>query len=567
MQLNPHAPHATKPIRLGAGLDQSAPSDTGQLEVINAPSMHARMAKDPGRPYIPYLIFAFCAGLYFLPFMRILLQMTDEGLLVYGAVRIVHGQVFARDFFEVVGPGTFYWLALFFKLFGISFVTERACLFVTSLATALTLYFLSRRICRQYQILPCILLAGTYFGSSWPAISHHVDSNCVALLSIACMTVWQDRRRGGLLFAAGGLAGATTCFLQPEGLLLLPALLVWLWMQRQRRSTSLSSLGIVAGGYMSVVGLMLVYFWSQHALWDLTYANVVWPSEHYSAVNVVPYAQGLIRDCWDHLVIGKTASYWAIVTAAVLITPFVFVAALPALLPMLCTRHRKNTVRPEIVLYWLCGWALWLSEIHRKDIFHLVFGSPMLIVLCIYYLQQHRATVAGLALQILAICAASLAGFNLLLVLSSHPIVTRVGSVAVFKNIPLLALLDDKVAPGEEIYAYPYCPMYYFLSASQNPTRYGALVYGFNTPSQFEEVIRVLNQRRTRYVLWDTNFETKTVAAAFPASARMPPGGFIIEPYLESHYKLVKEEDGVRLLERKDRGQAEGENERLGLPR
>jgi len=515
----------------------------------------ARMAKGPARAYIPYLIFTFCAGLYFLPFMRILLQKTDEGLLVYGAVRIVHGQVFARDFFEVVGPGTFYWLALFFKLFGISFVTERTCLFVSSLGTAFAMYFLSRRLCRRYQTLPCILLAGTYFGSSWPAISHHVDSNCVALLSLACVTVWQDRRRDSLLFAAGALAGATTCFLQPEGLLLLAALLVWLWMQRRRGSTCSSSLGIVTGGCMSVLGPVLVYFWSQHALWDLIYANVVWPSGHYHAVNVVPYAQGLIRDCWDDLVVGKTASYWAIVTATVLITPFVFVAALPVLLPMLGAGQRKNTGRPEILLFWLGGWALWLAEIHRKDIFHLVFGSPLLLVLCIYYLEQYRATVAGLALQILAISAACLAGFNLFLVLSSRPMVTRVGTVAVFKDIPLLTLLDDKVAPGEEIYAYPYCPMYYFLSATNNPTRYGALVYNFNTPSQFEEVIRVLDRRRIRYVLWDTTFEAKTVAAAFPASARMPPGGFIIEPYLESHYKLVKEEEGVRLLERKDQGQ------------
>ena len=509
------------------------------------------MAKAPARPYISYLIFTLCASLYFLPFMRLLLHAPPEGLLVYGAVRIVHGQVFARDFFEVVGPGTFYWLALFFKLFGVTFVAARICLFVASLGTGLAMYFLSRRICRRYQILPCILLAGTYFGMLWPTISHHVDSNCFALLSVACMTFWQDRRRDGLLFVAGALAGATTCFLQQKGLLLLLALLVWLWMQRQRRSTSLSSLGALTAGYCSVVGLMLAYFWSQRALGDLVYANVVWPSGHYSAVNVVPYAQGMIRDCWDHFVFAKSGFDWTVVTAAVLITPFLLVAALPALLPALAARYRSNTVRPEILLYWLCGWALWLAEIHRKDICHLVFGSPVLMILCIYYLEQYRAKVADLALQVLAISAACLAGFNLFLALSARPTTTRVGSVAVFKNVPVLALLDDKAAPGEEIFAYPYCPMYYFLSATTNPTRYGALVYNFNTPSQFEEVIRVLDQRRVKYVLWDTTFETKVVPAMFPASARVTPSALIIEPYLESHYKLLKEEDGVRLLERK----------------
>jgi 4-amino-4-deoxy-L-arabinose transferase-like glycosyltransferase len=515
------------------------------------------MAKAPTRQHISYLIFTLCASLYFLPFMRLLLQAPPEGLLVYGAVRIVHGQVFARDFFEVVGPGTFYWLALFFKLFGVTFVAARICLFVASLGTGLAMYFLSRRICRRYQILPCILLAGTYFGMLWPTISHHVDSNCLALLSVACMTLWQDRRKDGLLLAAGALAGATTCFLQQKGLLLLLALLVWLWMQRRRGSTSLSSMGAVTGGYLSVVGLVLVYFWSQHALWDLFYANVVWPSEHYSAVNVVPYAQGMIRDCWDHFVFAKSGFHWTIVAAAVLITPFLLVAALPALLPALAARHRSNAVRPEILLYWLCGWALWLAEIHRKDICHLVFGSPVLMILCIYYLEQYRAKAADLTLQVLAISGACLAGFNLFLALSARSLTTRVGSVAAFKNVPVLALLDEKVAPGEEIFAYPYCPMYYFLSVTMNPTRYGGLVYNFNTPSQFEEVIGVLGQRRVRYVLWDTTFETKMVPAMFSASAHVAPSALIIEPYLASHYTVLKEEDGVRLLERKGQGHAD----------
>jgi hypothetical protein len=540
-----------------AEFDQCAPSYAGLLEVESEPATYAPMAKVTKRGYFPYLIFTLCAGLYLFPFMRLLLQTPPEGLLVYGAVRIVHGQVFARDFFEVVGPGTFYWLALFFKLFGVTFAATRICLFVTSLGTASAMYFLSRRICGQYQILPCILLAGTYFGTLWPAISHHVDSNCFALLSIACMIVWQDKRKLGLLFAAGALAGATTCFLQQKGVLLLLALLLWLWMQRSRRSTSLSSLGAVAGGYTSVVALMLVYFWTQNALWDLVYANVIWPSQHYSAINVVPYAQDMIRGCWDHFVIAKSGFRWTVLTASVLIAPLLFVAALPALLPALAARSIRNNVRPEIVLYWLCGLALWLSEIHRKDIFHLAFGSPLLIILCIYYLQQYRAKVADLTLQILAISATCLAGFNLFLALSARPTATRVGSVAVFKNLSGLTALDEKARPGEEVFAYPYCPMYYFLSATTNPTPYGGLLYNFNTPGQFDEVVRILEQRHVNYVLWDTHFAAKEVAALFPASARISPGALIIEPYLESHYKVVWADANTRLLERKGEGHAD----------
>jgi hypothetical protein len=98
--------------------------------------------------------------------------------------------------------------------------------------------------------------------------------------------------------------------------------------------------------------------------------------------------------------------------------------------------------------------------------------------------------------------------------------------------------------------------MYYFLSATTNPTRYGGLLYSFNTPAQFEEVVKVLEQRRVRYVLWDTHFQAKEVAALFPASARIAPGALIIEPYLESHYKVIWADANTRLMERLGEGHA-----------
>src|ERR1700735_4226782 len=100
----------------------------------------------PGRGRFGYLIFAVCATLYLLPFMRIMLSMLDEGILIEGAVRVAHGQLFARDFFEIMGPGTFYWLGAFFKVFGTTFLATRVCLFLTSLGTGLLIYVLTRRI-------------------------------------------------------------------------------------------------------------------------------------------------------------------------------------------------------------------------------------------------------------------------------------------------------------------------------------------------------------------------------------------------------------------------------------
>jgi hypothetical protein len=183
--------------------------------------------------FMNYLVFTLVTSLYLLPFMRLLLTGTDEGQFISGAVRIVQGQVFARDFFEIVGPGTFYWLALFFKLFGVTFVAAHTCLFVTSLATGVLMYFLSRQVCLRYRILPSIIVAGTSFGMIWPTVSHHVNSNCVSLAAVACTIFWLNSNKNVFLLFAGVLAGAATSFHLPKGIFLLFALIIWVWTQHR----------------------------------------------------------------------------------------------------------------------------------------------------------------------------------------------------------------------------------------------------------------------------------------------------------------------------------------------
>lgn len=174
----------------------------------------------------------------------------------------------------------------------------------------------------------------------------------------------------------------------------------------------------------------------------------------------------------------------------------------------------------------------------------------MLIVLCIHFLSEYRATVSKAALQFLSVSAGALAIVNLFIVLAAHSIPTRVGTVATFRPDPVLAYLDGHVPPGTEIFTYPYCPMYYFLSATTNPTRYSLLMYNYNTTSQFKDAIQTLEQHKVRYVVWNTSFE-KDARKLFSAKSFEPPGGLLMEPYLESHYRVVKQLGGMAIMERK----------------
>lgn len=497
----------------------------------------------------PYLVFLLCTSLYLFPFMRLLLGGSDEGLLVSGALRVAKGQVFARDFFEIVGPGTFYWLALFFRMFGVTFFAERLCLFITSLGTAFLIYFLSRKVCEQYRTLPALILAGTYFGVIWPTISHHIDSNFFALVSIAFAVLWNDSRKRGLLLVAGMAAGLTTCFHQPKGILLLLSLLAWLWVRRVSLAKSFSSIALLTGGFLTPVVLMVFYFWHQHALWEMIYANYVWPSKHYAAANIVVYGQGIFRDYWNSWAVPTSTIRWTTVTASMLVIPFLYVAVLPVLLPVLAFWRTRTSQRPEILLFWLCGCSMWLAEFHRKDICHLVFGSPLLIVLGVYYLQRLGTTIGRLALQLLAIASVSLACLNLLMAVSARPMATRIGTVTVFKSDPTLTFLQDHVAAGTEIFVYPDAPIYYYLTDTTNPTRWSGLGYNYNSPADFREVVNTLEQRHVRYVVWDTLYEDRALKLFFSIKRALPEER-IVEPYFESHYKVIWEQNGVRIMER-----------------
>jgi hypothetical protein len=307
---------------------------------------------------------------------------------------------------------------------------------------------------------------------------------------------------------------------------------------------------LVAAGFIAVLAPVLIYFASKGALGSLIFDNYIWPSQHYESVNAVGYAHGLLSLYWHHWVLPKPGFGWLIPMGAVLMIPLLFIAALPALLPVLAARFKGGFDKPEIQLFWLCGVAIWLSEIHRPDMARLIFGAPLLIILCVYFLAQYRSAIAEHALQLLAIGACCLAAFNLCcLLLAAHTVTTRVGNVKLFQPAPLLAFLDKNVSPGEEIFTYPYCPRYYFFSATTNPTPYSMLVSNYNTPDQYRDVVRILDSHKVKYVFWDKGF-VQASEAAFPGS-RQAAGSLIVEPYLESHYTPLQVVGDFQVMQRK----------------
>ena len=507
------------------------------------------------REQFHYALFTFGSALYLYPFLRVLWRVGDEGTLVYGAQRVAEGAVPYRDFLEVMGPGSFYWLGLFFKLFGTTWTVSRLSLLITGVATTLIVYWLARRLRSGMEALPAFLTLAITI-PLWPAVSHHWDSNLFGLLAFAAFVSWLDSSRPWQLIAAGVLAGVTTLFMQQKGVLLLLSFLLTICVLRWKESVVLSSVARLMAGYLIVVAALLLYFFAAGALRQFVYANVVWPASNYQVVNSMPYGYGLREwywEAWIGLLNPLLPAPLAYGAADFFLLPFLVITALPVLLAIFAATLRDKAFNRATLPYWLAGAALCAAEIHRPDVPHLIYGSPLFLILFVYLCMKRENRLWRYGVHALTLSIVLFAAFNALIPQAARTsVVTRRGTVRTFAGDAALDFLDRQTRPGDAVFIYPYYPMYYFLSGTTNPTRFSILVYQYNTDSQFREAISDLEQSKARFVLWDTVVDGPNLKRWFPAYRHPSEESLLMEPYLNEHYHLIDTKNGFRVLERKD---------------
>lgn len=506
-------------------------------------------------------------SLYLYPFIRVLHRVGDEGTIVYGAELAARGFLPYRDFFEVMGPLSFYWLALFFKIFGTHLIVARGLLLVTGAISAVLLYWMTRRVCRgSYDVIPALFYTLISI-PMWSASNHHWDSNLFVLLAFLVYLLWQDSKRLPYLFIAGLCAGLVSCFMQQKGLLMIVAFFVFeLWQGLRHRQGKLRvpfRLAVVLSGYIGVGASVLLFFYIQGGLRELVYAGLLWPLSNYHNANIVPYAYGLWEFNWPYLLQVFHAFFpmgISRVLSLLFLLPFLLIAILPFVMVLLGGLALVNRTKQEQTLtslipaYSLVGTALWVSEIHRMDIMHLTYGAPLLLIV-VFFLWKvvagSRPVLWRSTLALLTVVLVMIGMLNLVVVSTAKTaLTTRRGNIYAFNEDRVLRFLVEHTASGEEVFVYPYYPMYYFLGDVRNPTRYSWLMYRLNTYAQFAEVIESLERKKVRYVLWDTIVEGDNIRKWFPAYVQPAKEALRLERYLERYYRVIGVENGFRILER-----------------
>ena len=100
---------------------------------------------------------------------------------------------------------------------------------------------------------------------------------------------------------------------------------------------------------------------------------------------------------------------------------------------------------------------------------------------------------------------------------ASNQVRTRRGTVTTPEKDTVVDYVQTHVGANGAILVYPYLPLYYYLTQTFSPSRYEYFQPGMNTNDQAQEIIAALENRRVRYVLFESSFAEK-IPNAWPGT-------------------------------------------------
>lgn len=159
------------------------------------------------------IIFIFAASLFYL-FSRIWfgLNVYDEGISLYGAVRVMEGYIPYRDFYYLYPPGNLYLLALLFKGFGPSILVSRIFNTIILFFILICCYFITQKIVLdKISLLISFFLITLWLGMDGSFNVLALPILCILFSSIFIFKYFENRSRQNLIIA-GILTGITVYF-------------------------------------------------------------------------------------------------------------------------------------------------------------------------------------------------------------------------------------------------------------------------------------------------------------------------------------------------------------------
>jgi len=456
---------------------------------------------------------------------RRFLVTFDEGIFVDGSRRILAGQVPYRDFFILMGPGTFWLQALALRIFGMTLAASRAVMIGDlAILAACVFWLVSRRLSIAYAAFTAaalVILEAASQGITIP--SHRWDS---AALSTLAITICASQARRYAVFAAGCCAGFAAWTTPPVALVGI-VILIWLWVEDRARLApylaGCAAVSICSAGVLAIQGALLPMI-----------GQLLWNGSHYAGANYLPYGS-LFGQGYSQFFQG--AAIYELPVRALVVLGIMAPVLLPPL-AVLCFPWWRRT--PFLRLLFAGGAALAVSTYPRMDLPHLTYAAPLFYPLTAIL----AASVPWPKLRHGMFAAATL----VVSVFLWNAIAQHSRETALETNVGVIRALDDdvvfvrglqrEVPRGSSLFVFPYLPIASFLTLAQNPTRYSYLQPAMMSGQDEAAAIAELRKSPPARVLY-FNFDERELLGIWPASDRARLRFHDLETYLACNYHRV----------------------------
>jgi hypothetical protein len=455
------------------------------------------------------LLVAALSFAYFLTY-PLAIGKADESHLLYGAKRILEGEVIYKDFFEILTPLAYYLFAGIYRLAGTTLLAARvgmAC--IDALGCGL-LFHLTRRVSGGAEAtLVTLIFAGVCI-PTWPYVSPHWISTVLGLL-VATVTL---ARTGGESsrarpLVAGILAGVAVCVQQQRGVFLaawLPlalSVLVVFLPHGTRLRTLAGQIGLgAAGGAVVVIAVL------GHAAWRSSPA-AVYDAVYTFNATVYPRLAGHVP--WA-AVLGLTQTWRAVTWTSLLWVSPLFLVVEAVLL--LLARRRLDRRDFERACLVLLAALMVLSVWYLPDFSHVSFILPFLLLPgagALHALRTaplwdrvpagRRVLTAAVWLAAVGVLGQAIANVSYARAIAPvrldtafGPVRTDTGSASLFRAVR--AHLVREPDGAAILYSYPDDAWLYLTVPGADPTPYSIILASMYPPERVREVTEPLRARR-----------------------------------------------------------------------
>jgi hypothetical protein len=444
------------------------------------------------------LLLAFAVAIAY-PRWRAGIDWRDEGLLAYGAVRVMHGEVPQRDFVSVQPPLSFYTAAGIFKLCGTSLVSLRGFGLSIFLLLPLLTYGVGRNfmdpVLSFAAATPACILGLPYCNFVPLAVWQGIAASLAAVfffLPAALST------RQWLAFPAGALSALSLFLRHDQAVYTMVSFVALTIALALARGDSIPGTNLRRALLLWLAGIAIVLIpailicWRIGALPEMFRQLILFPFTTYRKTSSLPFPRFTVwRSVWE--------------TAVVLLfylPPFVQAIALLYIVRSVISRRFG---RREALLTFLVIWSalFYLQVIIRSDFTHLAITlSPFFLLTAFGWSIVHEkiANYRKLKLALSVVVAILVASFLWILHSFALPDGTRANEQLALERggvrieqahviADFVQRLQASVPPERSILVLPYQPMFYFLCERRNPTRWNYLWPGDQTAQDHERLI------------------------------------------------------------------------------